>query len=231
MKRLLILFLILSILLVGCAKVDKSVEENEVGSPTGPSSVKEESKGVDEISKPKITISKELKDLIDKADSVKSLIYTYSHANQGMKVYVKDNKMKQVFVIRSGTYAAGTRYDTVYLDLDKKTVVAYCEEPDDCDEEEINTQISVDYDDFITETPFDVLESVKYGEITGTYRIDGKDTAIVETEENGYTKKVWIWTYKGIPVKYEIWDNSERIKRVDYENMIVNDVSNSDLVH
>ena len=64
--------------------------------------------------------------------------------------------MKQEVELIRGEYAAGTKYDTVYFDLAKKTVEAYCE--DDCDNTEM---IDVNYEDFIVETPFDVIDNLK----------------------------------------------------------------------
>ncbi|MBW2966569.1 hypothetical protein KY342_05685 [Candidatus Woesearchaeota archaeon] len=231
-KEILILLLILCIVLTSCKPVEEVVEEKTI-EKTGPTEVKEESKEVRKIVRPQPILSKELTDLIDKTNAVDSLQYFYHSGNDYMNVYVnKEGKMKQVFALRSGIYEPGTRYDTVYLDLNKKTAIAYCENPDDCDEEEQEKEMDVDYDDFITETPFDVLESIESGEIGQEIRIDGKDVVVVETKTNeGYDKKIFLWTYKGIPLKYEIWDGDEKIKRVDYEKLIANAVSYSDLVH
>ena len=230
-KNILILILVLCFILTSCTVPEQPVDEKE-GAATGPSSVKEESKGADEVTRPKVTISKELKELIDKANSVESLKYAYSSGNDYVVVYVRGNKMKQVFSLAGGTYEPGTRYDTVYLDTSKKTAAAYCEDIDDCDEDEIDKPLSVNYNDFITETPLDVINSITNGEIKEGTFIDKKETVIIETETNiGYDKKIWIWTYTSIPIRYELWKDNEKIKRVDYVNLIVNSVSYSDLVH
>ena len=75
--------------------------------------VKETSQGAKEIPERKVVMNKELKEIIDQGLAVESLEYFYSSGNDNMRVYVRGNKIKQVFSLRSGTYSPGTRYDTI----------------------------------------------------------------------------------------------------------------------
>ena len=61
--------------------------------------------------------------------------------------------------------------------------------------------------------------------------ISGRECIKVEYEEDGKTTRVWIWEYKGLPLKYEVYDGTERIKRVEFENLAYNGVKDSDVVH
>jgi len=61
--------------------------------------------------------------------------------------------------------------------------------------------------------------------------ISRKECVKVEYEKDGKRKFVCIWEYKGIPLKYEVFDGENRIKRVDFENVQYNGVKDSDVNH
>ena len=227
-KAILILTLVLCLFLVSCA-VEQAVEEDEKQAATGPSSVTEESKGMEEIPV-KASMSAELKELIEKANTVESVKYFYQSSEGGnMDVYVKGTKMKQVF---NPHLIDNVYYNTYYIDLSKKTVVGYCETDNTFYCEDPSVTITRNFNDFITETPFDVLRMITSGDVIPGTMIDGRATVIAEiTTKEGYDMKIWLWTYKGIPIRYEIWDENSKIKWVDFKNLAVNTVSGSDLVH
>lgn len=227
-KAILILILVLCLFLTSCA-VEQPIEDSKREVVTGPSSVKEESKGIEEIPI-RASMSAELKELIEKANTVESVKYFYQSIEGGnMDVYVKGYKMKQVFnpILIDNNY-----YDTFYIDLSKKTVIGYCEADNIFYCEDPSLSITRNYDDYITETPFDILKLITSGDVKPGTMIDGRETVIAEVKtKEGYDMKIWLWTYKGIPIRYEVWDGNEKIRWVDFKNLAINTVKSVDLIH
>lgn len=231
-----LIFLMIIGLTIGCQKEEsaekKSVYEGGVASVD----TSDTESQTENIKPAKQEMSKELKDLIAKADSVTSLQYDYSSFVQGgvdvfIKFYIYGDKMKQVYPIKAGAHRPDERFDTVYLDLSKKTAKAYCEDADHC--EDITVLFSVDYNDYLVQTPLDMLNSIDYAEIVGSDMYDKKETKIVEfNNKKGNTQKVWIWDYKGLPLKSEEYDqDDELIERVEYKDLIFNQLKERDVVH
>ncbi|MBW2981272.1 hypothetical protein KY343_00185 [Candidatus Woesearchaeota archaeon] len=226
-KTILVLIIILCLFLTSCAD-EQPVEEDEKETVTGPSTVKEESKAIEEIPI-KASMSTELKELIEKANTVESLKYFYQSSEGGnMDVYVMGTKMKQEF---DPHFIEGVYYDTYYIDLSKKTVAGYCESDSTFYCEDPSVTVTRDFNDFITETPFDILKLITSGDVKPGTMIDGRSTVIAEIETEEGIMKIWLWDYKGIPIRYEIWDNDEKIRWVDYKNLAINVVKSSELIH
>jgi hypothetical protein len=226
-KIILTLMLILCIILAGCRSGEDDVVAGRK-TTTGPSGIDEESKGAGTIPARQAQLTGELKELVDKGLAVESLQYSYQSAHDYAVIYIRGNKIKAIF---DEWKMEGLYYTTVYLDIKEKTAMAYCEESRYCDEE-IVAEKEVTYGAYILETPYDVLRSIRGGEIKEGTMIEGKETVIIETQtEEGHDKRIWIWTYKPIPVRYEVWDDNERIKLVNFKNLAANTVSGSDLVH
>jgi len=230
MKKLILILMVVAILVSACGKEEVSKKTavagpsvNEIELPAGQIPGKA----------PTAVLPSLVKILVDKAGSVTSLDYSHNEFDKGgagyyMHAYVKGDKMKQVFTAKSGEFAAGTYYDTVYLDLAAKTVEAYCEDERCTDR---NAKVASMYADFVTETPFTVLANLKSGTDKGTVMFDNRETRMYEYEDNGVVVDVYIWTYKGIPLKYERYKDGELTKKVEYMNLLINTVKDSDLVH
>ena len=237
MKKLLLILFVVVLLVSGCGEKEAPAEESTVR-VTGPDvkttelpAEKIPGREVEEVTGPALT--SELKAVIAKADKVESAEYSLavfiiSEPGYYAHVYEKGNRMKQEIEFGSKTFTKGTRYDTAYFDLSKKTVEAYCEE-ENC--EDRNALIDVDYDDFITDTPFTLLDGLTYGENIGTAMIEGLETIIVSYETQGNEARIWLWEYRGLPVKYELRDGETLLKKIEFKNLVVNDVDDEDLVH
>jgi len=219
-KKILILFLCL--LLIGCA-AEQPVTEQEKKTTT-PSVEVEEVEETPEM-------SQELMNLIAKSDKVESMDYSFSKVVESepaiyMHVYVKGNKMKQEFPKESGVVQR--KYTVVYLDISEKTAYAYCKE-EWCDNKEASVPVS--YGDFIKETPLSLLKSIDYAEIVGSEYYDKNEATIIQlTNDQGNIEKIWVWEYRGIPLKYEVYDSAgEVIEKVEYKGMVVNQLKDSDV--
>jgi outer membrane lipoprotein-sorting protein len=229
-KTIFILMLVFCLFLSGCREsIEQLSEETELEIPAGPSDVKEESKGAEGIPAPKPQMSDELKELLDKSKTVESLKYFYQSGYDNIWFYVRGSRIKQEFPFEM---IDNIYYDTAYLDTNKKTAVLYCEDDNSFYCEADNQSLDVDYNNYISETPLDVLKLIVSGDVKPGTLFDSKETVIYETKtKEGYDTKIWLWTYRGIPLKYEVWDNNERIKWVNYNSLSVNTVSVSDVVH
>lgn len=243
-KKLLVVLLVLAVVLTACKPAQQeSSTTTDTESETGPSSVKvyEQDTSDEDVdiapAEPAQENDPAVQNLIDKADTVSSVEYFVSKyveggVNKFAHVYLKGNKMKQKLELRSGTYEPGEFYDTVYIDLSSRTAVTYCEEYDRCIRDP-NEEWSANFDDYLVETPFDVLDTIKSGKKTGTAIFDKKEVMTVEDTYQGRRRIVYLWTYKGLPLRYDIMNaagGDEEI-RVEYKGMVVNGVKDSELEH
>jgi len=231
MNKIIFVLAILVILLIGCS--EEGTYEREKTETSGPNvNEYDQADGeVDDIAKKAYNdMSEELNDLISKSDNIGSMQYAYDKfvlkgENIFIEFYVKGGKIKQVHSLRSGEYVDGTRYDTVYIDVSVKIVEAYCEDEEKCG---YTDQISVNYDDFIIDTPLDLLNSIEYGEIVGSEIFDNKNCILVDSADG---KRIWIWDYNGIPIKYAVYNSDDEvIEKVEYLSMVVNQLKDRDVV-
>jgi len=235
MKKLLLILFVAVLLVSGCAK---ETTYQKPAAPVSEPAVKQttlpaEKETIKEAGMQGPVLPDDVKAIMAKADSVTSIDYSHSEWVKGeagyyAHIYAKGDKMKHVIELGSGKFAKGTYYDTAYFDLAAKSVIAYCEE-DTCDDR--NAPIPVDFSDFTTETPFDVLKKVKYGAKAGTEMVDERETTIVQYDEDGKTIKVWLWDYKGLPLKYEVYSGDEKVKSIEYKTLVYNQVKDDELVH
>ena len=233
MRKIILTLFILSILVLGgCAAPEEegTAAQQTTQQAKGPV-VREVRTGQEELPARGPELSAELKSLIAKADSVESMEYFYKEAEKGARYYVRDNNIRIEFTSRK--FEGDLVYDNVYIDLAKRTATGYCEDHDPCkDVNLLDVPQELDIKDFNLETPFDVLDSITYGEEKGSETISGKTAVIIEIPlSDGNTKRIWVWDYKGIPIRYTIvGKEGEVIRRIDYEGMVVNNVKASDVI-
>lgn len=242
MKRIIILAIILTIVLVGCKPTEdgtgatiendevvvigpSDVEEYEARPPSTPETTEDEGETV--VIEEKM-LGEKLKALVAKSDKVKSMEYLYGENLEGSHVYVVGTKMKQVFGSKI-TENNMDYFDVVYLDTVAKTAKAYCEGLR-CSVDEKDVAFDVDYDNYITETPLDAINSITYGTVKETQMFENRESAIVERElDDGTIERMWVWTYAGIPLKREFLVDGKRVKRIEYLGLNINDLEESDV--
>jgi len=230
MKKILFALLVLAILVVSGCKAPEQAETTQTSEVKEPAVrvVRQEQEQI--VKGP--ALSQEVKDAIKKAESVEAIEYFYKESEKGAQYYVMGNNMKIVFPMQRQITKTNEHYDSVYIDLVKNTAVGYCEEDNDCDLTEIDQARELDINDFYLETPFDVLKEVKYGEKVSEETVGGKKAYVVRYElADGNMKKVWIWDYKGIPIRYVIeTEDGDLIRRVDYNDLSANSIKASDVI-
>lgn len=236
--RTLFVIFILGLLLIACKPAEEPAETDDTTAPGPDIEIYEQVQNKADETPAKETMpemSDKLQKLLAKADDVQSLEYSYSEfvlgkAEYYAHVYVYGNKAKhELPTSYSKDYAPGTKYDVAYFDLAAKTVAAYCEDPEDCDDTE--TPISAEYDAFVTETPFSILDSIEYAEIVGSEMWDKKECTTIElTNAQGKKQIIWLWEYRGLPVRYEIHDSDDnKLKEVEFKSLIANGLKESDV--
>jgi hypothetical protein len=230
MKKILFALLVLAILVVsGCKAPEQTgtAQTSEVKEPAVRVVRQQQEQVVKGPQK-----SQEVKEARKKAESVEAIEYFYKESEKGAQYYVMGNNLKIVFPMQRQVGRTDEHYDSVYVDLTKNTAVGYCEVDNDCDLTEADQPRELDINDFYLETPFDVLKEVKYGEKVSEETIEGKKAYVVKYElANGNFKRVWIWDYKGIPLRYVVeTEDGDKIRRVDYDGLSANGIKASEVI-
>lgn len=225
MKKEILLGLIILIFIVGCQSNDTNTEQRD------------NTQIAEEIS---AEMDDDIKDLLDKAAAVKSMRYSYKRYEEDKpmgttQVIFKGDKMKLVLPIdRSKPTTDATKFDTVYIDTSLKTSTAYCEDVDGC--ANVNNVIPSEYkkfNEYITNTPFGIIN-----EITGTVVkkqtavFDNKQTIMIEFEnKQGKIQRVWLWDFKGLPIRSEVYNSDmETEERIEFNTLVVDNVKDGEVV-
>ena len=227
MKRVL-LILFLCVILIGCSSETYERDKPDLNEP-GVNEYDQEGKDIDETgNKVYPEFSSELKELFAKAEKVESMQFNYDKfelKGEGdfISFFVKGDDIKQVYPIRSGEYKPGEMFDTVYISGGK--ILIYCEDSERC--ENPGELITINKE-FIIETPLTVLDSIKSAEIVGSSIFDDKECTIVVDQDG---RKIWVWNYRGLPIKYEIYDSDDEvIEKVTFKDLIVNQLKDKDVL-
>ncbi len=175
--------------------------------------------------------SKQLIELLTKAEkTVKSYEFTYApppdnlardrYAVKGSKTRIK--KIYRPTVVKPTEYA-----DTIYLDAEQQTAIAFCEERGIvCMKAKQN--YPVPYKVYVIKTPMDWLQEIEDGEIKGPHYLFERQTYQVTYEKDGKEYFFWIDARYGLVVRVVIDDGKEKM-RYDYLDLVVNQVKESDV--
>ena len=150
----------------------------------------------------KQVLSEELQGIVTNQQKIKS--YKYSpYGNQiANRIHVKGDQLRyDLHDTKRGEY--NNKYDSVFLDTTDKTAWLVCT---DLSCENRNVAEEADYNEFIMETPMEMIEGVTYkGDILGTEICDtSKPCNKVEvTFADGESGKVWLGDFYGFPYKIE----------------------------
>lgn len=171
----------------------------------------------------KQVLSEELQAIVTNQQKIKSYRYTPWGSKVADRIYVKDDKMRYD-LNNDKRRDYNNQYDSVYFDLTEKKAWLACIEID-C-EERYKTEETT-YDDFIMETPLDLIEGVTYkGDILQTEYCDtSKPCNKAEvTFADGKTGFVWLDNFYGFPYKIE-----KDGKLTEFVTVAVNAVKDEDV--
>jgi len=227
-KLILSLLIVSFILIYGCAQPTQEIIV-EKPSPASIDVIKEttETKIVEKAEETVVepeedAFSLEVKELLGLADKkVQSISYRYRGPQSGNFIYmftVKDNKIKYTIdPTFSDPQLDDDAYDTIYLDTESKTALAYCDARN-CRVKGKKT--TLDYEENDIMTPIDWLDSIESAEKTGEELIDKRSTWKLETNIG----TLWIDSFFGVPLQTE----SDGIE-YKFEQMIFNGVKDDDV--
>jgi hypothetical protein len=235
----LILVICFSLIIVGCGAPE---QEQTFAPSTAPVTVSEktiptaEQAEIKPAEPEKWLLDSKITTVIDKADSVTSVEYDYykfvkgASSKESMHALLKGTKMKQKLPRRAGTFTKETDYDTIYIDMSQKTATAYCESVKTCND--ITNKVELNYDSLLLDSPLDLLKTITDAKLVGSEMREGYDAIKLEDIYNGKNRRIWLYTYTGLPSRYEYYDpeTTEVLGAVEYLNYITNRVKDSDFV-
>jgi len=226
MKKLLFVLLVVSLLVLSACAGEKVIEEEPA---TEPVIEQEVEPVVEEEMEPVDCVDPEIRDLIDEARDLDQLHYYMRESpyfRQQYEVFVKGDKMK-VVLPEASKFIRGEYYNTVYLDLNTKEAVAYCEEKRRCSD--FYEAFDVDYEQYYRQTPVDWTLSLDCAKEISTERMFDRDVVLVEYTENGKTNNMWLYMFNGMAAKMiEDIDAADPVQRT-FE-MLSMSVSDEDVV-
>jgi hypothetical protein len=243
MKKITFLALLLSIslLLSACAVVvkegetcsaddgvcDTDIPTEEQTTEEPQENIEEETNVVEEVVE---EIQKDDKsDIMEKFSKVKTLEYHFEIPSEGPsnnKFYTSKENMKIELGVRTGIIKEDY-FDTVYLDLENKEAIAYCEDRDDDVCPDKNKEFEVSYLDYYKRTPFYWIEVIDSYEFTErSQNIEGRNGLEMTFESNGKEGTMFIDSFYYIPLEVEFSG-----KTYVYKDLGVNTVEEAELTH
>lgn len=189
------------------------------------------------VVKPVPTASKELQDLLSRADQrVKSYQYLeliLPDKQQPDTIKVKGTKVK-IKLYEYDPYVAVNYFDTIYLDTSTKTVVGRCENRQRCVwAKGDNTKLDftdITYDQFRRKTPYEFLKSIPpTATIAGPEVHDNRGTTRVQYDDAGKIVDAWIDDSYGLPVEVAITTSDGQITSYKFNDMQFNGLADRDV--
>jgi hypothetical protein len=213
---ILILAIMVALLAAGCAaptqpttpatdnKTTAPTDSVEPQAPAGPA---------------KTPLSQEITDLIAKSKGISSYEYTYKNSEDALDSanhYVKGDKLRIVYG-GMRTYNKFYYYD-VYIDKKNGIADLVCQDIVNCKGQKGK---EVMFAEFNHKTPLEVLVGVDNGEKVDETEVGAKKSWVISyINPDGDPEKIWIWTYKGMPLKREIIKDNKKIT-INYDNMVI----------
>ncbi len=220
-KRLIlvtIIVLILAILaLSGCIKIEKTetVQETSDNSDTTTDTASstateasDDSSTADEDDK--VELPSELVKLIGKGkDSIRNAKYIYRYdpfSQERHGIFIKSSRIKYELP-EEQRFFKEKLFDTIYLDLNKKTAVAYCEHPGTYKCSDPNRPFDVDYSDFVSKNYGRFLYSYWYDliennagtvKVKSTQQVFDREAYVIEVKDKGTQYTVFLDSFSGM---------------------------------
>ena len=132
-----------------------------------------------------------------------------------IEVYEENYKMK------------GDYFDTVFLDLEKETAVAYCLKGDNilC---ELGAPIEQEFIEWRIKLPHEYLAEIEHAEKAGSETLYDRRTYTLKYTAEGMPHSTWIDEYSGVPLRVKIGDNKESPKW-EFREVGINSVLEEDV--
>jgi hypothetical protein len=158
--------------------------------------------------KPEPAVSKELQDLLSKADqrvkSYKYLELILPDKKQPDTIYVKGSRIK-IKLYEYDPYVPENYFDTVYLETSTKTAVGRCESNKRCvwrNGDNTKKDFPVSYDKYLPKTPYQMLKDIPAtATVLGPEVHESRETTKVQYGMGDKTVTAWIDVSYGIPLE------------------------------
>ena len=236
MKSLNLFLIFLVILLIGCSSAPEQTTTKvmqEITESTEPTQQKQESSmppppppGVvpaETTAKP--IMSKELVALLSKVDKVKSYEFTYAPPPDNLardRYSAKGNKIRIKKIYNPQMFVPAEYYDTVYLDTEKKTAIAFCESRDSkCTKGRQNYPLK--YDSVIIQMPYELTKGITAGKLGQSETLFDRNVNRISYEKDGKEYTFWVDNRYALVVRMTISENG-KIQRYDYMDLAVDNV-------
>ncbi len=209
------------------AQLKEQAENMKEYVPVIEDEVEEEEAEETEEASEELTSSEEAIALLSKFSKVKNIQFSYVYSKDLPKntYYVSKDKMKIKLEARFGVVSE--EYDTVYLNLENKIAFGYCENRDKDMCSDRNKAISVEFDDYFIETPFNWVEAVESVSLTGKSKTyENRNVKEMEFTRNGLKGAMFVDSFFGMPVYITLGDNI-----FEFRDMSVNELTDEDLIH
>ena len=218
MKMYISALLIVLILLVGCATKQQTEPNQQQTEPkeqqTEPKEQipepKEETPTQTQPPKteePTVKIPNDIKEILEKGKTkLKSYSYNYKKPESDLtySFSVKGNNIK-ITLPETNTEDKDKRYNTIYLDTQKKTAQAYCTGYSDC-EGKAGKVKDINYQESYIETPLDWVKKVTRANVIDERQVEGRKSVYLETNIG----KITVESYYGFLYKIEegnkVWE-------------------------
>ncbi len=187
--------------------------------------------------KPVPTVSKELQDLLNRADqklkSYKYLELILPDKKQPDTISVKGTKIK-ISLYEYDPYDPSTYLDTVYLDTSAKTIVGRCLSRKRClwpqGDNTKKTYADLNYDNYRRKTPYEWLKTIPMtATITGPEVHENRATTKVEYDDAGKHYLVWVDDTYGIPVEIWVIPSSGETIKYKFNDLEFNTITDADV--
>jgi hypothetical protein len=166
---------------------------------------------------------------LDNNAKVTSLQYAYVETPTSLPedlYYTSKEKMKIELKTRV-QYVGKEFYDTVYLDLVKKTATAYCEYKDITVCPDRDKAFFVDYTKYFKPTPFDWLDRITKANLTGKSKLFASRNAVeIVIEIDGLAGSMFVDSFFGMPLKITYAG-----KDYEFRDIVMNEVKSTQLEH
>ncbi|MBI5061565.1 MAG: hypothetical protein HZB67_04605 [Candidatus Aenigmarchaeota archaeon] len=179
------------------------------------------------------TPTKHVRDLLAKQGlKVKSMIFMYQDPQnkpEKDQYFIKGEKIKislaQLDHISDNIYVT-----TIYLDRSTQEAIGYCEaKMYRC--KDPNKPFPVPFSKYERKTPVDWIAGVTYAEEVSSERIDDREVAVLQFEEDGSAVKMWLDTFFGVPLKIQVMKSGSIVDEYIFEDIAFNSVTDDQLVH
>ena len=187
--------------------------------------------------KPTPTVSKEMQELLNRADqklkSYKYLELILPDKKQPDTMSVKGSKIK-VELYEYDPYVPENYFDTIYLDTATKTIVGRCVERKRCiwprGDNTKRVWSDLNYDQYRPKTPYEMLKMIPASaRILGPEVHDNRQTTKLEYDDAGKLVTVWIDDNYGIPIEVSILTSDGKETLHKFNDMQFNSVTDADV--